>query len=71
MELDRKSFYEKTRKMIVSLSKSHQEKTLKVIAKNTDVKFLNKVKELINKYNINVSIKEEKNYTYFEYEIIV
>lgn len=70
MELDRKSFYEKTRKIIVSLSKSYQEKTLRVIAENKDVEFINKIKGLINKFNINVSLKEEKNYTYFEYEII-
>lgn len=70
MELDRASFYEKTRKMIVSLSKSYQEKNLKVIIENKDVEFINKIKGLINKFNINVSVKEEKNYTYFEYEII-
>lgn len=69
MELDRASFYEKTRKMIVSLSKCYQEKTLKVIIENKDVKFINKIKELISKFNIDVSAKEEKNYTYFEYKI--
>lgn len=71
MELNRTNYEEKTRKMIISLTKSQEEKTLKVIAKNTDIKFITKTQELITKFNIPAIIKTEKEHTFFEYQIIV
>ncbi|HEY9083641.1 MAG TPA: hypothetical protein VIN73_09925 [Vicingaceae bacterium] len=71
MELDRTNYMEKTRKMIISLTKSQEQKTLKVIAKNTDIRFINKVQELITKFNIPTFITTENEHTFFEYQIIV
>lgn len=70
MELNRTSYKEKARQLIIYLTKSQEDKSLKVKVKNTDVKFINKVKELIHTFNINASIKIIDDYTYFEYEII-
>ena len=71
MELNRINYKEKTRKMIISLTKSQEQKTLKVIAKNTDTKFINKAQELITKFNIPATITTENEHTFFEYQIIV
>lgn len=70
MVLDRKSYFEKARKMIVSLTKSQEEKILKVSVKNTDTFFIDKVTGIISKFNIPATINVGIEDTVFKYQII-
>lgn len=70
MELDRKSYFEKARKMIVSLTKNQEEKNLKISVKNTDTFFIDKVTGIISKYNIPATINIGTDDTVFKYQII-
>jgi len=70
MELDRESYKEKARKMIVSLTKSHVDKTLRITVNNSDVQFIDKVHEFISQFKILVTTVKKKDDTLFEYQII-
>ncbi|MBW6484094.1 MAG: GNAT family N-acetyltransferase [Vicingaceae bacterium] len=69
MELNRHTYVEKTRNLIITLTKSYQNKTLKVKAHQSDIEFIDKVKELINKFKIDALIESVNDYTCFEYKI--
>lgn len=71
MELSRKSYLKKSRKLILSLTKLQEYKKLKLTLSNTEEKLLGKIKELINDFDVEVSISESASDTIFNYDIKV